>query len=102
MDSNISHVDQANLSPLAAARLLASDFPPLPIIPSLNWSPPAQTPPVVQSSTPDRIRIWANADSHDWTEMMIDTPGGDGAAQRDLHRALRAVVHRSAPGPRWP
>ena len=80
MDPDLTQVDRANLSSNAAKFLLDGRFPPLPSILSLDWIPPSQTSPVTQATNPGRIRIWANADSHDWQEMMVAIPGGEGAA----------------------
>lgn len=80
MTPNLTDVDHPNLSDGAAKFLLGGNFPPFPDIPGLNWLPPSQTPPVVRGTNPGRIKIFCDADSHDWTEYMNDIPGGDNAA----------------------
>jgi hypothetical protein len=68
----LDHVDQSVP--------LGGQFPPLPVIASPQWQPPNQSDRVVDGTSPHRLRIWANADSHDWQEMMNDVPGGEAAA----------------------
>lgn len=80
MPPYLNHVDRSSLSDATAKFLLEGNFPPLPDIPGLNWEPPNQTPPVVQKTSPTRVKIRADCDIHDWQEDMNDMPGGDGAA----------------------
>jgi len=50
------------------------EAPPLPEIGSLLWVPPNQTVPIVRGTISDRLRLYANADSHDWQEWVPDIP----------------------------
>lgn len=80
MTPDLTSVDRSNLSDSAARLLLSGSFPPFPDITGLNWEPPSQTPPVVRSTNPGRIKIFCDADNEDWTEYMNDIPGGQLAA----------------------
>ena len=67
-------IDRANVSPAAAKRFDAGSFPPLPVIENLQWMPPNQSPPVVQSTTDEHLMIYANADHHNWQQSVPDVP----------------------------
>jgi len=92
-----NEIDFANTTDAAKSALSSGTFPPLPVIDSSDWRPPQQTAPVKQGTMPDRLKIFANSDKHEWTEYMLDTPhpnadaiavmnywDGQGAAQYTL------------------
>ena len=67
-------LDYANLSPTTVQLLGDGQLPLLPVIQSLVWLPPSQSTPVVQSTTEDRLMLFANSDKHEWTEFVPDQP----------------------------
>ena len=52
-------------------------LPQLPIIESILWKAPSQTTPVDQATSNDRLKLYANADSHDWQEYVPDQVASD-------------------------
>jgi hypothetical protein len=71
-------IDYANLSPATAQLLGDGQLPPLPIIQGPMWLPPSQTAPSGDGTLPGRLKIYANADSHDWQEYVPDVPSPTG------------------------
>lgn len=59
-----------------SANTMNGNFPDMPIIGDLHWRPQNQTTPVVQGTTTDRLKLYANADSHDYTQWVPDEVGG--------------------------
>lgn len=52
------------------------NLPDMPIIGDTHWRPQNQTTPVVQGTTQDRLKLYANANTHSYTQWVPDQVGG--------------------------
>ncbi|MFB9244504.1 hypothetical protein [Massilia antarctica] len=69
-------VDFSTISELTEAVLRT--LPPRPVILSQDWRPPKESEFYTQGTIKDRLKIFADADSHDWTDYLLDTPDPTG------------------------